>query len=390
MFFRNEFKPVLQSSDLFPSTNKSFSQGKMSQEQTQQQSPKKQSQLKQKNNLLPLTDRIEIRKNYYDGQQNEELKQQKQRLHSSLQKNKLNLLPKLESLHSDKSLYQTVIEIFPTDHPIWSDLVQKSQTIEGVIESNQAFFLGIMSIFRHLLIALYLKQSKLQALKNQIQLKAIQSQYNKDYQNVNIGNQDVQLDQSKAHDQMWGKDLKQLYTESVYNSQYLPYKLEKQMTSPKKDFNPSLSQSSYLSTYKSQFQNWKPKYPGKITRDTSPVEPQNLPFISESSYAREFKNVKTERSPLQKIAKIGPFAENLESLVKESTSSYYQQQQFSRIPSKLMRPISPKLFNASFEGYYYQRSYHINSDQESSFANRFYESNSVKKIFDRKIDRKIY
>ena len=36
------------------------------------------------------------------------------------------------------------------------------------------------------------------------------------------------------------------------------------------------------------------------------------------------------------------------------------------------------------------RSYHINSDQESSFANRFYDSNSVKKIFDRKFDRKIY
>ncbi|CAD8190318.1 unnamed protein product [Paramecium octaurelia] len=385
MFFRNEFKPVLQSSDLFPSTNISVSQEKMSQEQAAQQSPKKRSLLKQKNNLLPFTDRLEIRKYYYDGQQNEELKQQKQRLHNSLQKNQINLLPKLETLNSDKSLYQTVIEIFPTDHPIWSDLVQKSQTIEEVIESNQAFFLGIMT--------LYLKQSKLQALKNQIQLKAIQSQYNKDYQNVNLGNQDVQLDQSKAHDQMWGKDLKQLYTESVYNSQYLPYKLEKQMKSPKKDFNPNLSQSSYLSTYRSQFQNWKPKYPGKITRDTSPVEPQNLPFISESSYAREFKNVKTERSPLQKIAKIGPFAENLESLVKESTSSYYQQQQFSRIPSKLMRPISPKLFNASFEGQYtteFNKSYHINSDQESSFANRFYESNSVKKIFDRKIDRKIY
>ena len=37
--------------------------------------------------------------------------------------NKINLLPKLDYLDSDKSLYQTVIEIFPTDHPIWSDLV---------------------------------------------------------------------------------------------------------------------------------------------------------------------------------------------------------------------------------------------------------------------------
>lgn len=35
-----------------------------------------------------------------------------------------------------------------------------------------------------------------------------------------------------------------------------------------------------------------------MTGDTSSVEPSNLPFISESSYAREFKNVKTERSPL--------------------------------------------------------------------------------------------
>ncbi|CAD8090666.1 unnamed protein product [Paramecium primaurelia] len=385
MFIRNELKPVLQSSDWFLSTNKSVSQEKISQEQTTQQSPKKRSLLKQKNNLVPLTDRFEIRKCYYNGQQNEELKQQEHRLHNSLQKNKINLLPKLDYLDSDKSLYQTVIEIFPTDHPIWSDLVQKSQTIEEVIESNPAFFLGIMT--------LYVQQSKLQALKNQIQQKAIQSQYQQDYQNVNLGNQDVLLDQSKAHDQMWGKNLKQLYTESVYNSQYLPFKLEKQLKSPKKDFNPNLSQSSYLSTYRSQFQNWKPKYPGKMTRDTSSVEPSNLPFISESSYTREFKNVKTERSPLQKITKLGPFAENPEQLVKQSTSSYYQQQQCSRIPSKLMRPISPKLFNASFEGQYtteFNKSYHINSDQESSFANRFYESNSVKKIFDRKFDRKIY
>ena len=56
------------------------------------------------------------------------------------------MLPKLEYLDADKSLYQTVIEIFPIDHPIWSDLVEKSQTIEEVIESNPAFFLGIMSI----------------------------------------------------------------------------------------------------------------------------------------------------------------------------------------------------------------------------------------------------
>ncbi|CAD8109637.1 unnamed protein product [Paramecium sonneborni] len=385
MFIRNELKPVLQSSDLYISTNKSISQEKSSQEQTLQQSPKKRSLLKQKNNLVPLTDRLEIRKCYYNGEQNEKLKSEEHRLHNSIQKNKINLLPKLEYLDSDKSLYQTVIEIFPTDHQIWNDLVDKSQTIEEVIEQNPAFFLGIMT--------LYVQQSKLQALKNKIQQKAIQSQYHKDYQNVMIGNQDVLLDQSKAHDQMWSKNLKQLYPDSVYNSQYLPFKLEKQQKSHQKDFNPNLSQSSYLSTYRSQFQNWKPQYPGKMTRETSSVEPSNLPFVSESSYAREFKNIKTERSPLQKIAKLGPFAEKPEQLVKESTSSYYLQQQFSRIPSKLMRPISPKLFNLSFEGQYtteFNKSYNINSDQESSFANRFYESNSVKKIFDRKFDRKIY
>ncbi|CAD8183996.1 unnamed protein product [Paramecium pentaurelia] len=385
MFIRNEMKSALQSGDSFLLSNKSVSQEKMSQEQINQQSPKKRSLLKQKHNLIPLTDRLEIRKCYYNEQQNEEQKSQEHRLHNSLQKNKINLLPKLEGLESDKSLYQTVIEIFPADHPIWNDLVQKSQTIEEVIESNPAFFLGLMT--------LYVQQSKLQTLKNKFQQKAIQSQYQQDYQNVNLGNQDVLLDQSKAHDQMWGKNLKQLYNGSVYNSQYLPFKLEKKRKSPKKDFNPNLSQSSYLSTYRSQFQNWKPQYPGKMTRETSSVEPSNLPFISESSYAREFKNIKTERSPLQKIAKLGPFAENSEQLVKESTSSYYQQQQFNRIPSKLMRPITPKLFNASFEGQYtseFNKSYHINSDQESSFANRFYESNSVKKIFDRKFDSKIF
>ncbi|CAD8104512.1 unnamed protein product [Paramecium sonneborni] len=385
MFIRNELKPVLQSSDLLISTNKSVSQEKTIQEQISQYTPKKRSLLKQKKNLVPLTDKLEIRKCYYNGEQNEELKYEEHRLHNTSQKNKINLLPKLEYLDSDKSLYQTVIEIFPIDHPIWSDLVEKSQTIEEVIESNPAFFLGIMT--------LYVQQSKLQALKNKIQQKAIQSQYHKDYQNVNVGNQDVLLNQSKAHDQMWSKNLKQLYPDSVYNSQYLPFKLEKQQKSQKKDFNPNLSQSSYLSTYRSQFQNWKPQYPGKMTRETSSVEPSNLPFVSESSYAREFKNIKTERSPLQKIVKLGPFAEKPEQLIKESTSSYYQQQQFSRIPSRLMRPISPKLFNASFEGQYtteFNKSYNINSDQESSFANKFYESNSVKRIFDRKIDRKIY
>lgn len=42
-----------------------------------------------------------------------------------------------------------------------------------------------------------------------------------------------------------------MYIEYLLKSQYVPFKLEKKRKSPIKDFNPNLSQSSYLSTYRS-------------------------------------------------------------------------------------------------------------------------------------------
>ncbi|CAD8116845.1 unnamed protein product [Paramecium primaurelia] len=406
MIISDDVKRILQNNDFSRTNNSSLSANKQInfKELSRNQSSIKRKVLKIKNNLIARDDHYDIKQSYFPQENQLQLS-----LNNSIQDDKKMNTIQLQLINSSdqqfidnnyKTLYQAVIEIFPIEHEIWKDLIQQNQTIEDVVNNNSEYFQGLLKVC---LCKQELAQQDLQNKNidfNEIkyyQPKKQISQYSKDYSgSKNLPDQPL-LSQSKAYEQYYAPHQAYLQKKSVYNQQFVPLTFEK-VDNFKPEYNPNLNQSTFLSTYNQNFMNWKGQYPGKVTQQLSPKQQSTLPFIAESNYSKNFKQIKTEKVELQKHIKLGPFCENSESLIKETTSQHFFQSHYS-VPSKLIRPVSPRLFSTkqSFEGQYrtsFNKSYmskNLNTEsQQSSFAEKFYESNAVKGLIDKKIKTRIF
>ncbi|CAD8067318.1 unnamed protein product [Paramecium sonneborni] len=361
MIISDEVKRILQNNDFSRTNNSLFSTNKQvnSKELSRNSSPIKRKVLKIKNNLITRDEHNDVKQSYFP-QENQLLLS----LNNSIQDDKkMNAIqfPQINSSdqqfvdNNNKTLYQAIIEIFPIEHEIWKELVEQNQTIEEVVNNNQEYFQGLLKVC---LCKLELTQQDQQTKNinfNEIkyyQPKKQVTQYSRDYSGSKHNPDQPLLNQTKAYEQYYASNLTYLQKKSVYNQQFVPQSNEK-VDSFKPEYNPNLNQSTFLSTYNSNFMNWKGQYPGKITQQLSPKQQSTLPFIAETNYSKNFKEIKTEKVELQKHIKLGPFYENAQSLIKETTSQHFYQSHYS-VPSKLIRPVSPRLFSTkqSFEGQY--------------------------------------
>ncbi|CAD8152401.1 unnamed protein product [Paramecium pentaurelia] len=406
MIISDEVKRILQNNDFSRTNNSSLSTNKQlnSKELSRNQSPIKRKVLKIKNNLISRDDHNDVKWSYFPQENLLQLSLN----NSIIEDKKMNTIqfPLINASdqqfidNNSKTLYQTLIEIFPQEHEIWKELVEQNQTIEEVVNNNAEYFQGLLKVCQ---CKLELAQQDLQNKNinfNEIkyyQPKKQTTQYSRDYSgSKHIPDQPL-LNQSKAYEQYYAPNLAYLQKKSVYNQQFVPQNCEK-VDNFKPEYNPNLNQSTFLSTYNSNFMNWKGQYPGKITQQLSPKQQSTLPFIAETNYSKNFKQIKTDKVELQKHIKLGPFCENAQSLIKETTSQHFFQSHYS-VPSKLIRPVSPRLFSTkqSFEGQYrssFNKSYvskNLNTEsQQSSFAEKFYDSNAVKGLIDKKIKTRIF
>ncbi|CAD8126083.1 unnamed protein product [Paramecium sonneborni] len=357
----------ISQSQITENTNKSYSITI-----TNQSKPKRRKVIKLKNHLLQSNVSPDIQKLYYQTKKNEE-----SNLNNEQQNKSINL-PSISDQSSKTNLndlLSIVLEIFPPDHQLWTDLQIKDQNLEEIIIQNQNYFSD--------LIILYIQEMEIRQLKEkkQGQKGKYTTQYNEDYSDK-INKDNISINRW-IYDRIKQSDIF-LQNISTYNQHYIPKRHDK-ISNFKPDHKPNLNEISCLSSYAVNYRDWKKQYHGLIGPINVSTE-KKLPFIAETNYTKNYITQKYEKQDPIIPKQLGPFPTEPKTLIRDTThkSQFCLPQQDNSQSQQFFHSQRTNHIK-SFDGYqpHYNKQSTV-SNQDPGFADRFYQSQIVQQLIKNK------